>query len=169
MGGLPLSCVDPVLAISPTDQSILVLLFTGVAAPIAGLLLRRIGDSWDSIGKGPFAIEQEPPSPSARSGRAPRPVDPAIQAAEVRQMLRAKSERRERRGEPSLDVEAEATRLLVATEAGIGADASRDAELRGEVRQLVIVRNERRMRRGLKPLDVEAEVERQLTDFVGSG
>jgi hypothetical protein len=151
MGRLPLFPMDLVLAMSPSGKSVVVLLFTGVLAPIAGLLLRRIAGGWDSVGKGPFA-----------------PVDPAIQAAEVRQMLEAKASRRRRHGEPPIDVEAETTRLLAVPGEAPSAGARQDAELRTEVRQLVVSRNERRMRRGLEPLDVEAETERQLEDFVGS-
>jgi hypothetical protein len=156
--------VDLVLAMSPSGKCLVVLLFTGVAAPIAGILFRRVSGGWDSVGKGPFAIEQQLPLPRYLSRPTP-PVDPAIQAAEVRQMLEAKSERRRRRGELPIDVEAETTRLLARRDDSGG---GQDAELRAEVRQLVVSRNERRMRRGLEPLDVEAETERQLDDFVGS-
>jgi len=157
-----------VLATSPTAKCAVVLLFTGVAAPLAGILLRRVAGGWDSIGKGPFAIEQQLPLVPRYLGRPAPPVDPAIQAAEVRQMLEAKAERRRRRGEAPIDVEAESARLLA--EPGTAGDvASRqDAKLRAEVRQLVIARNERRMRKGMEPLDVEAETERQLVDLVGS-
>jgi len=155
------------LAMSPTAQCLVVLLFTGVAAPLAGFVLRRAAGGWDSVGKGPFAIEQELPLPRTLSQPAPA-VDPAIQAAEVRQMLAAKSERRQRRGEAPLDVEAETTRLLAPAAAELAVDARQSAELRAEVGQLVVVRNERRLRRGQEPLDVEAETERQLADFIGS-
>jgi hypothetical protein len=74
---------------------------------------------------------------------------------EIRQMLEAKSRRREARGEPPLDVEAEVAALT-------SAPATADPGLREEVRQLVVARNERRLRQGKEPLDVEAEVERQL-------
>jgi hypothetical protein len=155
------------LMMSPTGKCAVVLLFTGIAAPIAGVLLRRVAGGWDSIGKGPFAIEQQLPLPRYVSGPA-QPVDPAIQAAEVRQMLVAKSERQKRRGEAPIDVDAEATRLLVPAAEVPGAGRRQNAELRAEVRQLVVTRNERRMGKGLEPLDVEAETERQLADFVGS-
>jgi hypothetical protein len=161
-----------VLTISVTQKCLAVLLFTGVAAPIAGLLFKRVGGSWDTFGKGPFAIEQQqPPAPGGSdSGGRPAPaVDPAIQAAEVRQMLEAKAERRKRRGEAPLDVEAEATRLLAPAADDAGADPGLDAKLRAEVRSLVIARNERRMRKGEQPLDVEAETEHQLADFIGLG
>ncbi|MBA3866737.1 MAG: hypothetical protein H0X42_10420 [Solirubrobacterales bacterium] len=153
------------MATSPTEACVLVLLFTGVVAPLVGLLLWHVGGSWDSIGKGPFAIEGQQPRPAGQPAPA---VDPAIRAAEVRQMLRAKSERRQRRGEEPLDIDAEAKRLLEPERRTPSASARMDAELRAEVRQLVVVRNERLTRQGLEPLDVEAETERQLDDLVGS-
>lgn len=144
-----------------------VLLFTGVAAPLIGFALRRVSGGWDSYGRGPFAILADHPAPRA-PGAPPGPVDPAVQAAEVRQMLEAKAERRRQRGEAPLDVEAEAARLLAAGDPPPHPRAAVDAELREEVRQLVIVRNQRRLRQGLAPLEVEAEIERQLRDLVGS-
>jgi hypothetical protein len=160
--------VDPVLAISVSEKCAAVLLFTGVAAPIAGLLFRRVAGSWDSIGKGPFAIEAELPLVPRYLAQPGRSVDPAIRAAEVRQMLQAKSERQKRRGETPIDIDAETTRLLAPADDTSGTGGGQDAELRAEVRQLVVSRNERRMRKGLSPLDVEAETERQLADFIGS-
>jgi hypothetical protein len=160
--------VDLMLAMSANEKSAVVLLFTGVVAPLAGLLFRRVGGGWDSIGGGPFAIEQQLPQiPRYLAGGA-QSVDPAMRAAEVRQMLEAKSERQKRRGEASIDVDTEATRLLASADEEPATGARQDAELRAEVRQLVLTRNERRMRRGLEPLDVEAETERQLADFIGS-
>jgi hypothetical protein len=153
------------LALSALQKGTALLLFTGVFAPLVGLLLKRVGGGWETMGGGPFAILDERPQRSA--GGAAQKVDPAIQAAEVRQMLEAKSERRRQRGEAPLDVEAEAERLLAAAERP-GGEGAMDAELRAEVRQLVVVRNERRMREGLEPLDVEAETEKQLADLIGS-
>jgi hypothetical protein len=158
--------MDPAIALSALQKAIGLLVFTGVAAPLIGLLLKRVGGGWETMGGGPFAILNERPR-RRTAGDPIEPVDPAIQAAEVRQMLEAKSERRRRRGEGPLDVEAETERLLAAAERPRGADAI-DAELRAEVRQLVLLRNERRMRQGLEPLEVEAETERQLADLVGS-
>lgn len=155
------------LAMSAMEKCAALLLFTGVAAPLVGLLFWRVGGGWDSIGKGPLAIDQDLPLPSYM--RSPQQaVDPAIQAAEVRQMLTAKAERLRRRGERPIDVEAEATRLLAAAPSPTDPGARQEAELRAEVRQLAVSRNERRLRQGLEPLDVEAEVERQLADFIGS-
>ncbi len=153
------------MALTALQKGAGVLVFTGLAAPLIGLLLKRVGGGWETMGGGPFAILNE--RPQKRASGPPPAVDPAIQAAEVRQMLEAKSERRRRRGEAPLDVEAEAERLLAAAEQPRGEEAI-SAELRAEVRQLVIARNERRMREGLEPLDVEAETERQLADLIGS-
>ena len=86
---------------------------------------------------------------------------PAEAQEEIRQMLEAKSRRREARGEAPLDIESELAAL------GAGAPGGHDAALRDEVRQLVVARNERRARQGKEPLDVEAEVERQLHDLGG--
>jgi len=155
------------LAMSPTTQCLLVLLFTGVAAPVAGFLFRRVSGGWDSVGQGPLAIDQDLPLPGyLRSPEAT--VDPAIQAAEVRQMLEAKASRLRRRGAPPIDVEAETARLLAEPEQTPSVGERQRQQLRTEVRQLVVSRNERRLRQGQEPLDVEAETERQLADFIGS-
>jgi hypothetical protein len=86
---------------------------------------------------------------------------PAETQEEIRQMLEAKSARRQARGEAPLDIEAEMAQLT-ATAPGSG-----DPALREEVRQLVIARNERRLRQGKEPLDVETEIDRQLRDLEG--
>jgi len=132
-----------------------------IALPIALIAFARSGPLWQSIGKGPFAIEQEMPPPSRLSQPEP-PVDRKLQEAEARQMLEAKSYRRRQRGEAPLDVEAEVARLL---ESPGAVGPAIDEKLRAEVRQLVVARNERRMRRGEEPLDVEVEMERQLADL----
>jgi hypothetical protein len=155
------------LALSALQKGAAILLFTGVLAPLVGLLLKRVSGGWETMGGGPFSILNEPP-PQRTAGGAQAKVDPAIQAAEVRQMLEAKSERRRQRGEAPLDVEAETERLLAAAGQPRGEEVI-DAELRAEVRQLVVARNERRLREGLEPLDVEAETEKQLADLIGSG
>jgi len=132
-----------------------------IALPVALIAFARSGPLWQSVGKGPFAIEQEIPPPSSLSRPDP-PVDRRLQETEARQMLEAKSYRRQQRGEAPLDIEAEVTALLDAPGAG---GPAIDEKLRDEVRQLVVARNERRMRRGEDPLDVEAEIERQLADL----
>jgi hypothetical protein len=152
------------LAISVGDKAAAVLIFAGVVMPAIGFGLKKMSRGWDSVGGGPFAIEREEAAPGHGT---PPTVDPAIQAAEVRQMLEAKAARREERGEAALDVEAEAARLLAA--ARESPPAGHDQELRAEVRQLVLARNERRRRQGLEPLDVAAETERQLAELRGAG
>lgn len=148
------------------DAGAVLVLITLLVAPIAAIVFARSGPAWNSIGKGPLAIEPEAPPPTPASAR-PSGAEAAVQAAEVRQMLAAKAERQRRRGEQPVDVEAEASRLLAAGEGAAG-DEGMAAELRAEVRQLVIARNERRRRAGLHPLNVEAETERELADLVGS-
>ena len=120
-------------------------------------MLAAVGQSglYDRIGKGAFSLD-EPDRP-----RGPAPGSPQAQAEaaeEIRQLVEAKSARREMRGEAPLDIEAEISALTQPAPAA-------DEELRDEVRQLVIARNERRARQGKEPLDVEAEVERQLRDL----
>ena len=151
-----------VLAIAVSTKATAVLVFTGIVSPLIGFGLCKLTGGRDAYGGGAFAILRDV------SGRRRDPrgeVDPAIQAAEVRQMLVAKAERQKVRGEPVLDVEAESARLLAATDES--PPAARDEELRAEVRQLVVARNERRRRAGLEPLDVEAETKRQLADLAG--
>src|ERR1700761_9187937 len=135
------------MVISVGEKAAGVLIFTGVVAPLVGLLLRRMGDAWGSVGGGPFAILRTEEPKSGRGRGAPPALDPAIQAAEVRQMLEAKAARQKQRGAPAIDVEAESARLLAA--AAAKGPAARDEALRAEVRQLVIARNERRRRQGL--------------------
>jgi hypothetical protein len=104
------------------------------------------GRMYGSIGDSDLVMRRE------TAAAAP---DSAEAREEIRQMLEAKSARRQARGEEPLDVEAELAALTRPAPAA-------DHELREEVRQLVIARNERRMRKGEEPLDVDAEVERQL-------
>ena len=98
------------------------------------------------------------------AGRPSAPVASAAGGAEareeIRQLLEAKSARREARGQAPLDIEAE---LEALTSSPVQADPG----LREEVRQLVQARNERRLRQGKPPLDVEAEVDRELRDLGG--
>jgi hypothetical protein len=84
----------------------------------------------------------------------------AVREDEIRQMLEARNERRERRGQPPLDIEAELAALLRPASA-----PAADPALAAEIRDLDIARNERRVRMGKEPLDVEAEVARQLREL----
>jgi hypothetical protein len=139
--------------------AIAVLVGFGIFASNTG----RGGSVYDEIGRGGLFGED---APGARDG-AGDPPPPSFAAAdaerelEVRQLLAAHSERRVRRGEPALDIDAETDRLLTPPEHSRGADPS----LLEETRQLVIARNERRARKGLEPIDVEAEVRRTLDEL----
>jgi hypothetical protein len=125
-----------------------------VAVLVAALSYWGSGRMYSGIGASDLVMEREPGAGAA----AP---DSAEAREEIRQMLEAKSARREARGEAPLDVQAE-LEALTATP-----PPKADPGLRDEVRQLVIARNERRLRQGKEPLDVEAEVERQLRSLGG--
>ena len=135
---------------------LVLIVVVAVAVVIAIVSAVGIGEVYRSIGKGGLSLDEP-------DRTAPRPVDsPASRAeaeAEIRQMVEAKSARREARGERPLDVNAEVAELTG------GARGGQDAGLREEVRQLVVARNERRVRKGEEPLDVDAEVERQLREL----
>jgi cytochrome P450 len=134
---------------------IVLIVVVGIGVIGAVISLRGTGALYDKIGKGAFSLDE----PDKPKGPAPGSAAAVAEAqAEIRQMVEAKSHRREARGEGALDVEAEIAAL---TRPAGGADD----ELRDEVRQLVIAGNERRARRGQEPLDVDAEVERQLRDL----
>jgi hypothetical protein len=122
-----------------------------VAVLVAILSYRGTGRIYAGLGReGGLDMTREPAAPA--SG--------AEVQEEIRQMLEAKSRRRQARGEPGLDVDAELAALT-------GPSAEADPGLREEVRQLVIARNERRLRQGKEPLDVEAEIDRQLQSLGG--
>jgi hypothetical protein len=122
-----------------------------VAVLLAVLSYWGSGRMYGSIGESDLMMGGE---------TSPAAPDSAEARDEIRQMLEAKSARRQARGEQPLDVEAELDALTGAAPGG-------DPALREEVRQLVVARNERRMRQGKEPLDVEAEVERQLRSLGG--
>jgi len=122
-----------------------------VAVVIAAVSYWGSGGIYSGLGRGDLDMERDRPVAAA---------SPAEAQEEIRQMLQAKSDRREARGEAPIDVDAE----MAALTQGPGVA---DPALRDEVRQLVIARNERRQRQGKEPLDVEAEVDRQLRDIGG--
>jgi hypothetical protein len=139
----------------------MILIVVGIGVVVAIALLFTGGSNYDTIGKGAFSMD----APDRRP--APAPGSPAADAearAEIRQLVEAKSARREARGQAPLDVDAE-IEALTRPAAG-GADA--DPALREEIRQLVVARNERRARQGQPPLDVDDEVARQLREL-GAG
>ena len=120
-----------------------------LAVLVAAVSYWGSGGIYSGLGRGDLELKRE------------QPASPAEAHEEIRQMLEAKSRRREARGDAPLDVEAE---LAALTSSAPGSD---DPALREEVRQLVIARNARRLRQGKEPLDVEAEIDRQLRDLRG--
>lgn len=133
-----------------------VLLLVVIAAAIAAVLSLR-GGRYDHVGRGGLFEDDN------RMRREPTPaVAAAERDAEIRQMLTARNDRREARGQARLDVEDELQRLTRP------AAPSADPALVAEVRQLVVARNERRGRAGKPPLDVEEEVARQLRELGGA-
>jgi hypothetical protein len=126
------------------------------AALVAVITFLSTGRLYDQIGRGAFSIDEERGRGRPAAGRGGGGHSARERDDEIRQLLAARNERRRRRGESPLDVEAELARLTA---------PAIDPELREEIRQLVIARNDRRMRAGQDPLDVDAEVERQVREL----
>ena len=107
------------------------------------------GKAWEDYGKNRLLLDSEVSrGPAAGSAAALLERD-----TEIRELLEARNERHRRRGEPTIDVEAELRRLTA---------PQIDAELRAEIRDLVIARSARRARTGKPPLDVDTEIEREI-------
>ncbi len=134
-----------------------VVLFSVCGLSILGAVVALISNrkTWEEYGKSSRLVMDRdlPHGPAASSSAALLERD-----TEIRQLLEARNLRRQRRGEPPIDVEQELARLTA---------PQIDAELRGEIRDLVIARNHRRVRAGKPPLDVEAEIERQIASVSG--
>ncbi len=128
-----------------------------VAIVVACLSYLGSGGIYKGLGRTGLSLDEPDMRPAPPPGSA---AAHAEAREEVRQMIEAKSARREARGQAPLDVDAEIEALSRPV-------TPRDAALRDEVRQLVLARNERRLRQGKQPLDVDAEVERQLRDLGG--
>jgi hypothetical protein len=125
----------------------------GVAVVVALATFAGRGRLYDQIGRGGLRDERDAPAREPAAGSAAAAGE---REEEIRQMIGAQNARRERRGQPPLDVEAEIRRLH---------QPQADPALREEVRQLVVARNARRARQGKPPLDVEDEIARQLSDL----
>ena len=150
----------------------------GISVVMSIVFLFSKGSLYDEIGKGGLPGADRRPDGSGSPGPArgrPSPRGEVVLAGEgyqgdatereeeIRQMLQARNERRARRGEPELDVDAELARLMAQTE--VLASAQHDRGIEEEVLQLVVARNERRERQGLEPLDIEAEMARTLAEL----
>jgi hypothetical protein len=127
-------------------------------AVIAVITFIGTGKLYEQIGRGGLSLNEDDDMRPTDSGSGGAVVTARERDDEIRQMLTARNERRARRGQEPIDVEAELARLTA---------PQVDAALRAEIRQLVIARNHRRMRRGEEPLDVEAEVEKQVREVAG--
>lgn len=126
-------------------------LFIVCGLGILGAVLALISASrtWKEYGKNRLLMERDQEtSPPVGSAAALLERD-----SEIRQLLDARNQRRERRGEPPLDIERELSRLTA---------LQVDPQLKAEIRELVIARNHRRARAGKPLLDVEAEVAREI-------
>ncbi len=128
-----------------------------VAIVVSCLSYLGSGGIYKGLGRTGLSLDEPEMHPGPPPGSA---AAHAEAQEEVRQMLEAKSARREARGEAPLDIDAEMATLS-------GQETPPDEALREEVRQLVVARNERRERRGEEPLDVEAEVQRSLDELSG--
>jgi len=147
------------LAVSNGDVILIIFFATLPVAALAFAL--GAGKALGEIGKGQFAIDEDPLADEG--GGAPAS---AVREEEIRQLLEAKAYRQRERGQEPLDVDAELEKILAAE---TPTDLAADPQLVEEVRQLVVARNARRLRKGQEPLDVETEIERQLRDLENLG
>jgi hypothetical protein len=148
------------------NDTVLPLVVFGATAVyiVSGLLsMLTRPNLYDQIGQGGLStVSEDRPGGGLPDRALGLAAAEAERELEVRQMLRARSERLVRQGQAPLDVDAEARRLehLAAIRA-----ARRDEELVEEVRHLTIVRNERRARQGAHALDIDTEIERVLVEL----
>lgn len=144
------------------------LVILAIAVFVIGGLLSTLGpgSAYEQIGKGGLSIGD-----SSREESEDQ-EDPQANAAdreqEIRQMLRARSERLQRQGKDPLDIDTELARLDdpdIQQPDLPGGASTYDPGLLEETRQLIEARNQRRLRAGLEGLDVEAEVRRTLKEL----
>ncbi len=153
-----------IVASSVQDSFWTVLLVVVIgAAVVAVFTFLGTGKLYEQIGRDGLSLREDDDGRGGTIGGGGPPTA-AVAAGErddeIRQLLTARNERRAKRGEAPVDVEAELKRLTAPT-------VDIDPALRDEIRQLVVARNERRARAGKEPLDVEAEVERQVRELSG--
>jgi hypothetical protein len=134
--------------------AIVIWVVCGLGIVIAFIALASSGRTWNDYGKDHLLLDSDLARGSARGSAAAQ----LERDTEIRQLLEARNLRRQRRGEPPIDVEEELRKLTA---------PQIDAELRQEIRDLVIARNHRRARTGKPPLDVESEIEREILGLHG--
>ncbi|MDQ6777217.1 MAG: hypothetical protein M3071_13595 [Actinomycetota bacterium] len=133
---------------------------TGLSAVVALIALVSSGKPWEEFGRGRLVMDRD----SAQAAGPQLAASPAAlreRDEEIREFLAARNERRRRRGEALMDVEAELRRLT----APQVRECAIDDGIRAEIRDLVIARNHRRARAGKPQLDVEAEIEREIAQL----
>src|SRR4051794_40400516 len=125
--------------VGEVDSGLAVVVIVVSILGIVGALVAAVGSGrlYDQVGKGAFSLDREEPSGPAPDSPAAR----AEAAEEIRQLVEAKSARREARGEPPLGVEAE----MAALTAGLEPDG--DDAFKGGARHRVGGLNEHRVRR----------------------
>jgi hypothetical protein len=109
---------------------------------------------WEEYGRDRLVMDGD--DPATRRHLAGSPASVSERDDEIRDLLEARNERRRRRGEALVDVEAELCRLTA---------PQIDDDVRAEIRDLVVARNHRRARAGKPPLDVDAEIEREIAQL----
>lgn len=140
----------------------------GLSSVAALIAFVASGKQWKEYGRDGLGMDRDLP-PSTGRAVAASPAAIRERDEEIRELLEARNERRRRRGEAVVDVEAELRRLTApAADDGIraaaddGIGATFDEGIRAEIRDLVIARNHRRARAGKPQLDVEAEIAREI-------
>lgn len=148
------------MSLSGPEAGFAIVLVVVIGIPLAAMALGWAGRSaGEHLGEDEFSISYDSESSDSDGGEVP--IAPAVRREEIRQMVQARSDRAEARGERPINVEAEVERLLD----GESGDPGEDATLREEVRQIVVARNERLARQGKQPLEIEDEVERRLREL----
>jgi len=131
------------------DSLITVVFLVAVLAGVVAIyLLVSSGRVFGHVGEG--GLDTRDGTPGCDTDR------PGEREQDIREMLAARNDHRERRGEERQDLDEELAQLL---------RPPPDAALRAEVRELVVASNHRRERNGLEPLDVDDEIQRRLREL----
>jgi hypothetical protein len=155
------SALVPALATTGLNFVVFGTVGFSVVISILFLVTRGSDSMYDQIGAGGISRESDYGGGAPSGPLANSPAALVEQEREIRQMLKARSDRLVRNGGSALDIDAEVARLLAPS----SSPGRHDAELLAEVRELVVARNERRVRKGMEPLDVDTEIERTLGEM----